>query len=157
MTDRRGWGGRLHPYPAEAAALECSFSCQTAATPANGEGCQWRGCCRVPTENEAFPCRVPLILYLLSQAFRVPSPPRGSGELSEPLQTPSSAASIARSSTHSSQLLGGEMCGFTHPLFAAWRAWETCSHAEKDRSAPASSWFVLRSNHKTFSQNLSFP
>lgn len=81
--------------------------------------------------------------YPSSQAFPALSPPRGSWELTELLQAPSSPALSARSSAYGSWLPGGERCRFT--LTATLRAGETWSHSEKDRSDPVSSWFVLRS------------
>lgn len=146
MTDRRGWGRRLHPYRAQ-----CSPGTLLSHTnhcyPHQRERFQRRDCCRALTEIALSPCRFPLIPIPIKSGFSSSLffPPSGSWELTEPRRHPALPSLSARSSTYSSRLLRRERCGFALSLFAALRARETCSCSEKDRSAPVSSWFVLRS------------
>lgn len=90
----------------------------------------------------------------LSQLLSSPEAPEG---WPSPCRHTALLSPSARSSTYSSQLLGGERCRFTFALFVAFRAGETCSHSMRDQlQFPGSLCSEVPSNHETFSQNLKF-
>lgn len=106
-----------------------------------------------PTEIAVSLCRISIPTYQvqLSQLLSSPElikPPAGTQALLSP---------SARSSTYSSQLLGGESCRFTFSLFAAFGTGVTCSHSKRDQlQFLGGLCSEVPCNHETFSQNLKF-